>query len=56
MTNPSSQVGSATPSSLVSRRGKERNLGALSSYKIKLLKDTNWHAWKLRIEKILRLH
>ena len=33
-----------------------RNLGAISSYKVDTLKDNNWHAWKIRMQKFLCLH
>ena len=33
-----------------------RNLSAISSYKVDTLKDNNWHAWKIRMQKFLCLH
>ena len=52
----STTAGSVTDDSSITAETKGRNLGALSSYKIDVLKENNWHAWKLRMQKYLHLH
>jgi len=52
----STTAGSVTDDSSITTETKGRNLGALSSYKINVLKENNWHAWKLRMQKYLCLH
>ena len=45
-----------TPTNTNGVSTKARNLGAISSYKVDALKDNNWHAWKIRMQKFLCLN
>jgi len=52
----SGSIGSSITANTNGETIKGRNLGVLSSYKIDALKENNWHVWKLRMQKYLRLH
>lgn len=60
--NPTTSTTVGTPSNVPAPQAvstpkpKEINLGALSSYKIKPLKDKNWSGWKARMMGLLKLH